>query len=197
MQNNQNSLPLYARPNAGTDKTRWQRLDARLRRVANLAAGLDADSETSPLDAPEAAENATRLYPFILGLLHDLGKAHPAFQRYLEKSAQAEADGRDKKIRCEINHSEAGAAWARQTFGPFLGTLFAYVVAGRRAGLPDYLTDDAASLCARLQKGGQKTLAEIRSRLEPFVAELEKVAPLLSGDDSDELGRPVGLTQSN
>ncbi len=200
MQNNQNTPPLYARPDAGTDKTRWQRLDAHLRQVANLAAGLDADSETSPLDAPEAAENATRLYPFILGLLHDLGKAHPAFQRYLEESAQAAVDGAEKKRGAPINHSEAGAAWAVETFGPFLGTLFAYVVAGHHAGLPDYLTDGTASLVQRL-KGGQETLKTLQRNapecLAPFVAEMAKVAPLLAGDDSDELGRPVGLTQSN
>jgi len=199
MSNNQNTPPLYARPDSGTDKTRWQRLDAHLRQVANLAAGLDADSETSPLDAPDAAENATRLYPFILGLLHDLGKAHPKFQTYLEEAAQAKADGTGEKRRAPIKHSEAGAAWAIQTFGRFLGTLFAYVVAGHHAGLPDYL--GAASLCYRLQNGGQTTLQQLQrnatERLAPFVAEIEKVAPLLSGDGSDELGRPVGLTQNN
>lgn len=200
MRNDQNSPRLYARPDAGTDKTRWQPLDAHLRQVANLAAGLPPDSETSPLDAPESAENATRLYPFILGLLHDLGKAHPAFQTYLEKAAQAEADGTGEKHRAPINHSEAGAAWAVRTFGPFLGTLFAYVVAGHHAGLPDYLTDGAASLVQRL-KGGKTTLEQLQKdapeRLAPFVAEIEKIAPLLAGDDSDELGRPVGLTQAN
>ena len=197
MKNNQNSPRLYARPDGGTDASRWQTLDAHLRQVARLAAGLDADSQIFPLDAPEAAENASRLYPFILGLLHDLGKAHPEFQSYLEKSAQAEANGTGEKFRAPVNHSEAGAAWAVETFGPFLGTLFAYVLAGHHAGLPDYLTDGAASLVQRL-KGGKTTLQQLQNaateRLAPFVADVEKCVDALL---SDEIGRPNGLTQNN
>ena len=76
MPNNQNP-PLYARPDAGTDKTRWQRLDAHLRQVANLAAGLDADSETSPLDAPETARVILYALPMNTELMALLKKKLP------------------------------------------------------------------------------------------------------------------------
>ena len=57
------------------------------------------------------------------GLLHDLGKYSDAFQRRLS------GDG------ARVNHSTAGAKVAVERYGPLIGKVLAYAIAGHHAGL--------------------------------------------------------------
>lgn len=79
------------------------------------------------------------------GLLHDLGKASPRFQAYLRGAAAS------------TDHSTAGAQLACRFYGPGLGKLLAYAVAGHHAGLADGADSGGPSLAARLGK-----------RIEPY-----------------------------
>lgn len=101
----------------------WQKLRDHLENVAELCAGFSAAFGSA---------DAGRL----IGLLHDLGKANPAFQHYLK----GEGSG--------CPHAYAGARWLFDTYQG-LGNLLAYPVAGHHAGLPD-ARGDARSLDAHL-----------------------------------------------
>jgi CRISPR-associated endonuclease/helicase Cas3 len=159
---------IYARPKDGAqDKSAWQTLEDHLTGVAEIA-----ESFASKFGSGAIAKAA--------GYLHDLGKAAPEFQEYLEQAALQDAD---KSISCSIHHSEAGAAWAVERFGnagfgPFLGTTLAYLIAGHHAGLPDYNTDGQASLNYRLARG-KGNLAAIRDAVSAFSALLESSASAL------------------
>ena len=70
----------------------------------------------------------------LLGLVHDLGKARPAFQDYLFRAnglADPEYDSGDHA------HAGAGAVWLATHAGA-IGRALAYCVAGHHAGLPDW-----------------------------------------------------------
>ena len=59
------------------------------------------------------------------GLLHDAGKLRAAFQAYIR--------GRNSGA----GHSVCGAVIAIERYGPVLGKLIAYVIAGHHGGMPD------------------------------------------------------------
>lgn len=67
----------------------------------------------------------------VCGLLHDLGKFSREFQARLEGGRR-------------VDHATAGARKAVEVFGPGLGRLLAYAVAGHHSGLPDGGTDGGA-----------------------------------------------------
>lgn len=63
----------------------------------------------------------------VAGLLHDIGKCSAAFQTYISEEAST----------AKVDHSTAGALEATRLFGPKIGHLLAFVIAGHHAGLAD------------------------------------------------------------
>ncbi len=127
-------MKLYAHSLQDTSEDQWQTLDEHSQNTASLAA-----SFAKVFNSDQAA--------YLLGLLHDLGKARESFQKYLMFSngiQDAEYDF------AEHSHSGTGACWCKEYLPPF-GLLFAYCIAGHHAGLADKSDCGAASLDARLQ----------------------------------------------
>ncbi|MFB2553754.1 CRISPR-associated helicase Cas3' [Ensifer soli] len=116
-------------PGVEPDRSDWQRLDDHAIAVARLAAAM-----ASAFGLEKAAH--------LLGLLHDLGKYTPEFQRRLE--------GADIRV----DHSTAGARLLTGDFARGLdksiAELLAYCVAGHHTGLPDWHTPSPSCLKRRL-----------------------------------------------
>lgn len=80
----------------------------------------------------------------LTGLLHDLGKYQPGFQKRLDGGAS-------------VDHSVCGAKEAKEIFdGNAIGDIFAYIAAGHHAGLPDRgnegENENSSTLAMRLKK---------------------------------------------
>lgn len=120
----------YAHSGQYDDKRDWQPLVDHLVAVAALC---------SEMAAPLGLEKAAAL----AGLLHDLGKYTPEFQRRLT--------GADVRV----DHSTAGAALLLGDLAvggdKSIAELIAYCIAGHHAGLPDRLNDTAACLSRRVE----------------------------------------------
>ena len=120
----------FAHSSNDASKGDWQPLVQHLSEVAELAA-LFAE--------PCRYERAARL----AGLLHDLGKYNPHFQRRLEGDST------------RVEHSIAGAALilalAKNPRDKAIAELIAHAIAGHHAGLPDRI-GDASSLNERVQR---------------------------------------------
>jgi CRISPR-associated endonuclease/helicase Cas3 len=125
------------------DKSRFHSLEDHLTGVADLAAGM-------------AAEFGSSEWAYLAGLWHDLGKYSPEFQSMIRSAAGLDASVETRPGR--VDHSTAGGLLAVDRFGE-LGRVFAYVIAGHHAGLPDWLSEcsGGGSLAHRL---GRKELLQ-------------------------------------
>ena len=126
---------LYAHSTESQDKSTWQKLEDHLNGVAELAA------EFGRAFGAEYWAEAS-------GLLHDDGKQTSGFQKRLEGGPR-------------VDHSTAGARQALKLFGPKIGWLLAYAIAGHHGGMPDGISA-GRSLDERLKSG--------EPRQEPFAA---------------------------
>ncbi len=124
------------------------------RPVAHLAEdgrvhGLEEHSrETAELASRFAAEFGCAGWGRLTGLWHDLGKFSSDFQRYIR--AAGGIDGHVEGRPGRVDHSTAGGLHALDKFDK-LGRVFAYLIAGHHAGLPDWQGDWGASLAQRLE----------------------------------------------
>lgn len=108
-------MPFYAHSGSPDDKSDWQTLREHLLAVAARAA-----ENAKPFGLERAA--------YVAGLLHDLGKYDPNFQRRLE--------GADLRV----DHSTAGAAVLMELAegrDRGMAELIGYAILGHHAGLPD------------------------------------------------------------
>lgn len=147
----------------GGGRSRWEPLRAHLEAVAGRARLFGAKFGSG--DLGHAA-----------GLLHDLGKYHPDFQRRLAGDP------------ARHDHSSAGAAAAVALFGPQLGKLLAYAIAGHHAGLADGARDGEARrtpLKDRLgaKVGGGNEL--VRARADGLVVPERVSGPTLRASKAD------------
>lgn len=137
----------------------WQTLEEHSARVAYMA-GIYAKEFNS--------EGFGRF----LGYLHDIGKARSSFQGYLMR--QNGIDDKDYDYG-DHSHSGAGACWGIYR-GPFqkLEKIFAYILAGHHAGLPDW-------------SGGETPAGalNIRLELEKSVIEEEPVSKWIADHSSE------------
>ena len=102
--------PFFAHSGSDKNKTDWQLLHEHLQSVGQLAA-----ERAAPFGGQQLAQ--------IAGLLHDIGKYTDEFQRRINGDL----------IR--VDHSTRGAMLAVERYGPVVGRLLAYGIAGHHAGL--------------------------------------------------------------
>lgn len=106
----------YAHSVSNEPEAKWERLHHHLREVGALAR-----ERAARFGAGDIAGAA--------GLLHDLGKYSEPFQARLHGA------------KASVDHSSAGAVWAKENLDPVWGRVIAHVVAGHHAGLADGLFD--------------------------------------------------------
>jgi CRISPR-associated endonuclease/helicase Cas3/CRISPR-associated endonuclease Cas3-HD len=116
----------YAHSTKNPDKSDWQPLKDHLLKVADISQQFANDFNAGDL-------------AYTSGLLHDLGKYSPEFQRRLEGA------------NIHVDHSTAGAIEAEKLFHKSYGLLFAYAVTGHHGGLLNYGSSESG-LGERLHK---------------------------------------------
>lgn len=179
------------------DSGEWHRLEDHLRKVADLAGEFSAVWGDS-------------LWASLAGAWHDLGKARPGFQRYVQHDCNAHIETRVPAP--DKNHSGAGALHAAKEFAGvldsqsavFLARVLQYLIAGHHSGLADWHPSefDNQGLAARLADSETHTeyTEAIRGMTEqglsptptPDAASLTKAAYKLLGSKAP-LARSLAL----
>lgn len=119
----------FAHSGDASDRSDWQDLREHLECVARLG-----EEKAKPLGLTRAAA--------VAGLLHDLGKFDPRFQRYIAGAGAS------------VDHSTAGAAILLREASPrdrAAAEALAYCILGHHAGLPDRRNGAPSSFAARIE----------------------------------------------
>ena len=109
--------PYYAHSNGSPGRKDWHALSAHLE---------DTGARAAKFLEPTGCANLARA----AGLLHDIGKYTPQFQSRLAGDTR------------RVNHSTAGARIAIDRYGPKLGKVLAFCIAGHHTGLANGVDGD-------------------------------------------------------
>jgi CRISPR-associated endonuclease/helicase Cas3 len=139
----------YAHTRDGEPPENWQFLEDHLRQTAETAR-LFANA----FDAGDWA--------YLAGLWHDMGKYSQDFQQLLIDSQVDDTTA--KKHNRRVNHSTAGALHAVERFG-MAGRIFAYLIAGHHAGMPDWTADESGNAALSIRLKDTAFLEAIRSAI--------------------------------
>jgi CRISPR-associated endonuclease/helicase Cas3 len=163
-------LLAHIEPDTADGAWRKQSLDEHLQGTAQLAADF-----ARPFGGADWA--------FLAGLWHDIGKAQPAWQRYIRSVTGFEPGGPARGP----HHAIVGAMHAVTSLGG-RGRILAYVIAGHHAGLADWSSAD----------GGEAALSVQLERRELLEAALMSGALTtdLLGSPGPKSGMPAGTEEA-
>lgn len=149
---NNDDLIAHVKQNPDGSWAAPQSLEAHLRGTAELAGEF-------------AAEFGNGDWARVAAFLHDLGKGSENFQKYIRGNSGY--DAHIENMPGKVNHSSHGAVWAKKNwpeekFG-FLWKIFAYLIAGHHAGLPDWFHElnVGGDLVSRMSEEEQRKLPEL------------------------------------
>ncbi|HII79853.1 MAG TPA: CRISPR-associated endonuclease Cas3'', partial [Methanosarcina sp.] len=142
----------YAHSTDKQDKSDWQPLKDHLENVADIASGF-------------SREFSAEQFGYASGLLHDIGKYSPEFQKRLDGT----------NIR--VDHSTAGAKEVRIIYGPFQSRILEYIITGHHGGLLNYGSKECG-LEERLLRPFLPDYSAYKSEI--LVPDLNKVRPSLT-----------------
>jgi len=102
---------------------------------------IDHLNDTAKKTSKAAAEFENADWGELSGFWHDLGKFHPAWQKYLCRTSGYDAEAHIEESSNRPNHSTAGAVLAIQKLQKNYkdaARILAYVIGGHHSGLPDW-----------------------------------------------------------
>jgi CRISPR-associated endonuclease/helicase Cas3 len=164
---------LFAHSLTGRPIDEWEPLERHLREVADAAATAAAE-----MGVTHQHRAALRRWGQLAGAWHDVGKAAPQFQAYLNTTAaMGRDDPRRRALAGTVDHATAGALHAWEHLPPGPASIIAACIAGHHGGLPNRIGHDGRNgLEERLAMPRPETLEALRRApadwLEPAAGSL-------------------------